>query len=141
MDQRITLVTLGVADLARARAFYERLGWQRSFKAAEGVAFFQTGGMSLALWPLTDLAADAHVPAARSGFAGMSLACNVRSRAEVDATLAEAAAAGGRVLRAAHDTPWGGYSGYFADLDGFAWEIAWNPDFPIAADGSIRLPG
>jgi catechol 2,3-dioxygenase-like lactoylglutathione lyase family enzyme len=140
MEQRISLITLGVADLARSRAFYERLGWQRAFKAAEGVAFFQTGGMALALWPLTELTADLKIAPTRAGFAGMALAYNARTRAEVDAVLAEAAAAGGSLLKPAHDTPWGGYAGYFADPDGFAWEIAWNPGFTIAADGSVRLP-
>lgn len=140
MEQRISLITLGVDDLPRSRAFYERLGWTRCFRAAEGVAFFQTGGMAIALWPLTDLAADIGIAPVRPAFAGLALAYNARTRAEVDAVLAEAATAGGRVLKPAHDTPWGGYAGYFADPDGFAWEIAWNPGFAIADDGSVTLP-
>lgn len=140
MEQRISLITLGVADLARSRGFYERLGWTRCFRKAEGVAFFQAGGMAVALWPLTELAADAGVSPDRTGFRGLALAYNARSRAEVDRVIAEAAAAGGSVLKPAHDTPWGGYAGYFTDPDGFAWEVAWNPDFAIAADGSVRLP-
>lgn len=140
MDQRVSLITLGVADLGRARAFYERLGWTRAMKAAQGVAFFQCGGMALALYPFADLAADTGLPAAARGGAGVTLAQNVPSRGDVDPALAAAAAAGATVLKPGHDTPWGGYVGYFADPDGHVWEIAWNPAFPIAADGTIRLP-
>jgi len=140
MEQRISLVTLGVADLPRATAFYERLGWRRSLRGAEGVAFFQAGGMVLSLYPREALAADAAVPAEGSGFPGFALAQNVRSREEVDALLAEAEAAGGRLVKRGQEAFWGGYSGYFADPDGFLWEIAWNPGFALEADGSVRLP-
>ncbi len=140
MEQRLSLVTLGVRDLARSREFYERLGWVRRVRAAEGVAFFQMGGIVLCLWTRGELAADAGVAPEGSGFAGIALSHNVRSRAEVDAVLAEAAAAGAAPLRPARDAEWGGYTGHFADPDGFVWEIAWNPGFPIAADGSIHLP-
>ena len=140
MEQRISLITLGVADLDRSRAFYERLGWHRSVAAAEGIAFFQAGGMAFALYPRADLAADAGLPADGAGFGGVALAWNARSRDEVDSVLAEAAAAGARILKPAAHAFWGGYSGYFADLDGFPWEVAWNPAFPIADDGSIHLP-
>lgn len=140
MDQRISLITLGVSDLARSRAFYERLGWRRSARDAEGVAFFQMGGMALGLYPREELAKDAAVSAEGSGFAGFALAHNVRSRDDVDAVLAEAAAAGATILRPGEDAFWGGYFGYFADPDGFAWEVAWNPHFPLAEDGSIALP-
>ncbi|HXQ52360.1 MAG TPA: VOC family protein [Stellaceae bacterium] len=140
MEQRISLVTLGVADLARARAFYERLGWRRAMKGAEGVVFFQAGCMALTLYPRGELAADANMSAEGGGFRGIALAYNTRSRTEVDAVLAEAKAAGGTIPKPARDAVWGGYSGYFADPDGFLWEVAWNPGFGIAADGSIRLP-
>ena len=139
MEQRLSIVTLGVADLQRSREFYERLGWRRSM--AEGVVFFQAGGMALALYPRDDLAKDATVPAEGHGFNGVSLAYNARSRQEVDSVLAEAQTAGAKLVKPAQDAFWGGYSGYFADPDGFLWEVAWNPFFPIAEDGSIQIPG
>jgi uncharacterized protein len=140
MEQRISLITLGVADLERSRAFYERLGWRRSVRAAEGIAFFQAGGIAFALYPRAELAQDAGVKAEGEGFRGFTLAFNARSRAEVDAVLAEAQAAGAATVKPAQEAFWGGYSGYFADPDGFLWEVAWNPGFAIAEDGSIRLP-
>lgn len=140
MEQRLSLVTLGVRDLDRSRAFYERLGWVRGFRAAEGVAFFQAGGMVLALWSRASLAADAGLPDDGTGFAGITLSHNVRERDQVDAVLSEAVAAGARLLRPARDTKWGGRAGHFSDPDAIVWEIAWNPGFPIAEDGSIRLP-
>ena len=140
MEQRVSLVTLGVADLARARRFYEEgLGWRRANEHAE-VAFYQAGGMVLALWGRDALADDAGLPGAGSGFRASALAYNTRTRAEVDAVLAEAAAAGGRIVKPAQDAVWGGYTGYFEDPDGHLWEVAWNPDWEVAADGSIRLP-
>jgi uncharacterized protein len=140
MEQRISLITLGVADLERSRAFYESLGWQRSVRAADGIAFFQTGGLAFALYPRAELAKDAGVSAEGHGFRGFTLAFNARSRAEVDAVLAEAQAAGASILKPAQEAFWGGYSGYFTDPDGFLWEVAWNPSFAIAEDGSLRLP-
>jgi catechol 2,3-dioxygenase-like lactoylglutathione lyase family enzyme len=140
MEQRISLVTLGVADLDRSRAFYEGLGWTRSVRAAPGVVFFQVGGIALALYPRDDLARDAQVSPEGSGFCGVALAHNVRSRDEVDRVLNEAAAAGATIRKPARDAEWGGYSGYFADPDGYLWEVAWNPGFTLAADGSITLP-
>ena len=140
MEQRVSLITLGVEDLARSRAFYERLGWRRSFKKAEGVAFFQTGGMAVSLYPRRDLAADAGVSAEGSGFRAVALAHNTRSREEVDDVLREAERAGGRIVKPGKDAFWGGYSGCFSDPDGFLWEVAWNPGFAVAADGTIRLP-
>jgi catechol 2,3-dioxygenase-like lactoylglutathione lyase family enzyme len=140
MEQRVSLITLGVADLQRSREFYERLGWRRSMANAEGVVFFQTGGMALALYPRHELAKDANVSAHGDGFSGISLAYNARTRAEVDAVLHEAEAAGAKLVKPAQEAFWGGYSGYFSDPDGFLWEVAWNPSFPIAADGSIRIP-
>ncbi|CUW39073.1 putative Glyoxalase/bleomycin resistance protein/dioxygenase [Magnetospirillum sp. XM-1] len=140
MEPRISLITLGVADLERARAFYERLGWRRKVAAAQGVAFFQMGGMALSLYPRAELAADARLPAEGGGFPGFALAYNTRSRDEVDRVLAEAVAAGATLLKPAEEAFWGGYSGYFADPDGFAWEVAWNPGFALAEDGSLTLP-
>ena len=140
MEQRVSLITLGVADLQDSREFYERLGWRRSMANTEGVVFFQTGGMALALYPRRELAKDANVSAQGDGFSGISLAYNARTRAEVDAVLQEAEAAGAKLIKPAQEAFWGGYSGYFSDPDGFLWEVAWNPSFPIAADGSIRIP-
>jgi len=140
MEQRVSLITLGVADLKRSRSFYEGLGWRRVMSQAEGVVFFQTGGMALALYPREDLAKDANVAAERGGFCGMALAYNARTREEVDAVLVEAVGVGGRLIKPAQEAFWGGYSGYFADPDEFLWEVAWNPSFQIAEDGSIRLP-
>src|SRR5690606_19892480 len=140
MEQRVSLITLGVADLARARRFYEEgLGWRCANDHPE-VAFYQVGGMVVALWSRDALAADAGVDSAGSGFCAIALAYNTREKAEVDAVLAEAEAAGGRIVKPAQDAFWGGYTGYFADPDGHLWEVAWNPDWEIAADGSIRLP-
>lgn len=140
MEQRISLVTLGVADLKRSREFYERLGWSSAMKGTEGIVFFQTGGMALALYPRRSLAADAAVSADGNGFRGIALAYNTRCREEVDTVLGEARAAGATILKKAQDAHWGGYSGYFADPDGIPWEVAWNPGFSMAADGSIHLP-
>ena len=139
MEQRLSLVTLGVADLERARRFYEDgLGWRRGNAHAE-VVFFQIGGAVLALWSRHELAADARLPDAGSGFGGIALAYNTRTREEVDRVLAEAEAAGGTILKPAQDTFWGGYAGYFADPDGHPWEVAWNPGWTLLEDGSVRL--
>ena len=139
MDQRISLITLGTTDLARARAFYERLGWRG--QEVEETVFFQAGGMALVLWSRDRLADDAGVADdGAPGFPGVVLAHNVRSRPEVDAVLAEAAAAGARVTRPAAPTSYGGYAGCFADPDGHVWEIAHNPGFLLAADGALALP-
>jgi uncharacterized protein len=140
VEQRLSLVTLGVADLARSVAFYERLGWRRAARAAEGVAFFRAGGVVLSLYSRPDLAADAGLLPEGTGFGGVTLAHNVRTRGEVDAVMAEAEAAGARVLKPAQDAFWGGYHGHFADPDGFPWEVAWNPGFPLAEDGTVTLP-
>ena len=137
MEQRISLVTLGVADLDRARSFYEALGWRRTGND-EGVVFFQAGGMVLALWSRTELAADSGVDDG-GGWGGVALAYNVRSPEEVDATLAEADAAGATIARAGAETFWGGYSGAFVDPDGHPWEVAHNPFWTLEADGSVRL--
>ncbi|HJS31523.1 MAG TPA: VOC family protein [Alphaproteobacteria bacterium] len=140
MEQRVSLITLGVSDLARSREFYRRLGWRRSMTRAEGVAFFQIGGLALALYPREHLARDAEIEAPGPGFSRLALAYNTRTRDEVDQVLAEAEAAGATILKRGHDVFWGGYVGFFADPDGFLWEIAWNPSFAMSEDGSIRLP-
>jgi len=140
MEQRITMVTLGVADLARSTAFFERLGWQRSMRQAGGVAFFQCGGIAVGLYPMAALAEDAGISSERSGFGGVAIAHNTRTKEEVDAVLAEAEAAGASIVKPAAEAFWGGYSGYFRDLDGHLWEVAWNPGFPLEPDGSVRLP-
>ncbi|MBD2089975.1 VOC family protein [Microcoleus sp. FACHB-1515] len=131
MEPRISLITLGVADLERSIAFYAAglgLPCDRSF---EGIAFFHLQGTWLSLYPREALAADAQVSPSGSGFCGFTLAHNVESKAAVDRVLAQAIAAGGKLLKSAQDTDWGGYSGYFADPDGFLWEIAWNPHFDL----------
>ena len=140
MQPRLTLITLGTADLERAARFYEALGWPRSMREAEGVAFFQVGGMVLSLYPREHLARDAGVPAEGSGFPGFSLAYNTASREETDAVLQAAVEAGGTLVKPGHDVFWGGYIGYFTDPDGFYWEVAWNPGFTLLADGTMRLP-
>jgi catechol 2,3-dioxygenase-like lactoylglutathione lyase family enzyme len=140
MDQRLTLVTLGVADVARSRAFYEALGWKASSASQDSVAFFQLVGMALALWGRQHLADDAGVPNSPPAFSGIALAFNARSEAEVDRVLAEAVRAGGRLVRAAHKTSWGGYSGYFADPDGHLWEVAHNPFWRLDEQGALHLP-
>jgi uncharacterized protein len=140
MEQRVSLITLGVADLRRSRSFYERLGWKRANAKADGIVFFQAGGMGLALYPRIELAKDANVLPDGQGFNGITLAYNARTRDEVDSVLAQAVAAGAKLLKPAQEAFWGGYDGYFADPDGFLWEVAWNPSFPIAEDGSIQIP-
>ena len=137
MEQRVSLVTLGVADVARARAFYEALGWEGESPDGD-VVFFQAGCMIVALWSRAKLAADSVVRDS-GGWGGVTLAHNVSSPAAVDALLAEAEAAGGTIGRAGAPTFWGGYSGVFIDPDGHPWEVAHNPGWPIAADGSVRL--
>jgi catechol 2,3-dioxygenase-like lactoylglutathione lyase family enzyme len=139
MEQRISLVTLGVTDLARARAFYERLGWRG--QEVQQTVFFQAGPLVVVLWGRAALAADAGIDdPGTDGFGGMALAHNVRSRAEVDEVLADAAAAGATVTRPAAETFYGGYAGCFTDPDGHVWEIAHNPGFSLGADGALALP-
>ena len=138
MEQRVSLITLGVSDLARARAFYEALGWTTGAQPEDDVAFFQAGGMVVALWGRGQLAADSGVEDG-GGWGGMTLAYNARSPAEVDTVIEEARAAGAQIPRAGAPTFWGGYSGMFVDPDGHPWEVAHNPHWTIAEDGSIRL--
>jgi hypothetical protein len=140
VEQRVSLITLGVSDLARARRFYEDgLGWRRG-NADDNVAFYEIPGGIFALWSRAALADDAGVvDAGAGGFASVALAYNTRSKAEVDAVLAEAARAGARILKPGQDAFWGGYTGYFADPDGHIWEVAWNPGWTIEPDGRVRL--
>lgn len=141
MEPRISLVTLGVTDMARSRAFYESLGWTASDVSNENVTFFQAGCMTFGLYGHRALAEDATVEdKGVPDFRGVSLAYNGRDKAEVDVVLAEAEAAGAKIIKHAEDVFWGGYSGYFADPDGHLWEVAWNPGLLIAEDGSISLP-
>lgn len=139
MDQRVSIVTLGVSDVARARQFYEGLGW--TGHEVEETVFFQTGGMAVVLWGREKLAADAQIDDdGASGYGGIVLAQNLASRDEVDAVLAEAAAAGGVVTKRAEETFYGGYAGHFRDPDGHVWEIAHNPGFTLNPDGTLTLP-
>ena len=138
--QRVTLITLGVADLAAARAFYGRLGWVEHGDSQPGVAFFQMHGAVLALFGAADLAADQGRPDAVLGTGAVTLAQNFVSEAEVDAAFAAALAAGGTALKAPEKVFWGGYSGYWADPDGHVWEVAMNPFWPLNDDGSLTLP-
>ena len=137
MEQRLSLVTLGVADLVAARRFYEALGW-RAAPGPEGVVFFQAGGMVLALWGRDELAGDSGVTDA-GGWGGVTLAHNVSSPQEVDAVVDEARAAGATIAREPAETFWGGYSGVFVDPDGHPWEVAHNPGWTLDEDGSVRL--
>ena len=139
MEPRISLVTLGVADLARAKAFYERLGWRG--QEVQETVFIQAGGLALILWGRDKLAADCGLDdSGPGGFGGIALAHNVRSRAEVDEIVAAAQDAGATVTRPPAETFYGGYAGVFVDPDGHAWEIAYNPGFALADDGTLTLP-
>ena len=138
MEQRVSLITLGVADVARSRTFYEALGWHTGGAPGDDVFFFQAGGMVLAVWDRARLAEDSGV-SDTGGWGGITLAHNVRSPAEVDAVIEEARAAGATIPRAGAETFWGGYSGMFLDPDGHPWEVAHNPRWTIEADGSLRI--
>lgn len=138
MEQRVSLITLGVRDLARSRAFYEALGWTVG-QDPEDVVFFQAGGMIVALWDRGRLAEDSAVQDG-GGWGGVTLAYNTRSEEEVDSVIEEARSAGAVIGREPGRTFWGGYSGVFIDPDGHPWEVARNDGWPIDADGSVRLP-
>jgi uncharacterized protein len=138
VDQRVSVITLGVRDLGRARRFYEGLGWKTGAAPADDVVFFQAGGMILALWGRDQVAEDSVVTDS-GGWGGVALAYNARSPEEVDAVLAEAEAAGGTIGRPGAKTFWGGYSGIFIDPEGHPWEVAHNPHWTVADDGSVRL--
>jgi len=137
MEQRVSLITLGVEDLPRARAFYEAIGWEVTDDPEE-VIFFQAGGLVVALWSRETLAEDTHMDDS-SGWGGVTLAHNVGSPAEVDAILEDARIAGARIARPGDETHWGGYSGVFVDLDGHPWEIAHNPGWVLNDDGTVTI--
>jgi uncharacterized protein len=139
MEQRLSLITLGVVDLERSRRFYEALGWKVGAQPDDDVVFFQTGGSIVALWDRAKLAKDSGVEDG-GGWGGVTLAHNVRSPQEVDAIIAEARAAGATIARAGAETFWGGYSGVFVDPDGHPWEVAHNPGWILHDDGSVGLP-
>lgn len=139
MEPRISLITLGVKDVRRSRAFYEDLGWVSPSPPAGDIAFFQAGSMVLALWGRRDLAEDTGVVDG-GGWGGVTLAHNVGSPEEVDVLVDRATAAGAAVARAPGPTFWGGYSGVIVDPDGHAWEIAHNPHWTLGPDGAVRLP-
>ena len=138
MDQRISIVTLGVQDLARASRFYEELGWRG--QEVEETVFFQAGGQAVVLWDRGKLAVDAGLTDDGSSFGGIALAHNVRSRDEVDEMIDHAASAGATITRAPSDTFYGGYAGCFRDPDGHVWEVAFNPGFPLDEDGNLTVP-
>ena len=139
MEQRLSLITLGVGDLAAARSFYEGLGWHTNAKPEDDVVFFQAGGMVVALWSRAELAADSAVEDS-GGWGGVTLAYNTRSPAEVDEVIETARSAGGQIVREPAETFWGGYSGVFTDPEGHPWEVAHNPRWEIGDDGAVRLP-
>ena len=142
MEPRLSVVTLGVANLARARAFYEALGWHvASTDLVDQIVTFNLNGIGFALFPVEELAHDAEVLPEVPAFRGVTLAHNVRTKEEVAPLLLEAERAGGRIVKQARDTAWGGFSGYFADLDHHLWEVCWNPFSPLAEDGSFQWQG
>jgi uncharacterized protein len=138
MEQRVSVITLGVADLGRARRFYEALGWKTRAAADDDVVFFQAGGTIVSLWGRAGLAEDSGVSDA-GGWGGITLAHNVDSPAAVDAVVEEARAAGATVAREPAETFWGGYSGVFVDPEGHPWEVAHNPHWTLREDGSVLL--
>jgi len=141
IEPRINFVTLGVADIKKARGFYEKgLGWKVSAASQGDIVFFQLGGTVLALYPRKLLAEDATLKAAGSGFRGFTLAHNVRKKEEVAQVLKIAEKAGAKIVKPAQAVFWGGHSGYFADPDGHLWEVVWNPHFKMSGQGEIRLP-
>lgn len=138
---RISIVTLGVADVARSAEFYSALGWQRSTASSPEIVWFRTADSVLGLFGVDDLAADAGIPpTGEPSFRGVTLAINLESRALVDAALDTAVKAGASVVKPPSETSWGGYSGYFEDLDGHLWELAHNPFFPFTEAGRLDLP-
>jgi len=141
MNQQLNLITLGVRDLERARRFYrDGLGWRESSASQESVAFFNAGGLVLALWSRAELAADVPVVDDGHGFNGIALGQILASRESVDAAIADARSAGAAILKEPADTFWGGYSGYFADPEDYVWELAWNPFFPRDEQGIVLAP-
>jgi uncharacterized protein len=142
MEPRISVITLGVTNLPRAIRFYrDGLGFPTKAKDDADIAFFSTTGARFALYPLDKLAEDISpsTPHTQSGFSGLTISHNVRSKEQVAQVLAQAESAGGKILKPAQDVFWGGHSGYFADPDGHHWEVAWNPFFPLAQDGTLLI--
>jgi predicted lactoylglutathione lyase len=141
-EGNLGLVTLGVASLPRSMAFYETLGFRRKARGADGVGFFAAGACAIAVWPSQELAKDANVASEgmAEAYRGVALAWNCRSKSDVDRVIKRARTAGAVVRKPAQDAFWGGYSGYFADLDGHLWEVAYNPHFPLSGDGRLRMP-
>lgn len=140
MEQRISLITLGTSDLAASTRFFEALGWQRSVKEAPGCAFFQCGGVAIGLYPREELFRDLGIEDDGSPVGGITIAYNTRTREEVEAVLERAESLGAEIVKPAHEIFWGGYVGFFRDLDGHIWEIAWNPGFSITEAGALVLP-
>lgn len=141
LDPRISLITLGMEDVARATAFYERLGWKKSSASQETVTFIKLKGTVLGLFARQSLAEDAHVENTTKGFSGVTLAHNVTSERGVDAVYKFALSCGATPVKAPEKVFWGGYSGYFADPDGHLWEVAHNPFFPLDKEGHVILDG
>ncbi len=139
MRQKLTLITLGVADIARSEAFFAGLGWQKSPKSMDDLILYQLGGILFSLYPREELAADVGIPSAGSGFSGIALAQNTRSKDEVDEVLAQVEGLGGKVVKSAQEVFWGGYSGYFSDPDGHLFEVAYNPFWELDANGAVVL--
>jgi predicted lactoylglutathione lyase len=140
MEQRLSLITLGISDLERSRKFYESLGWTTRAEEGDDVVFFQAGCMVVALWDRAKLAEDSEVEDS-GGWGGVTLAYNTRTTDEVDRVIEEARKAGGEIGREPDETFWGGYSAVFIDPDGHPWEVAHNPHWTIEEDGSVTLPG
>jgi hypothetical protein len=141
MEQRISMIALGVHDLKKSVHFYEHgLGWKKSSESSDQIAFFQLNGLAFSLYPHDLLAEDATVSAHGEGFQGFTLGYNTKSEEEVDQVLKHAESIGGRIVKPGQKVFWGGYSGYFADPDGFLWEVAYNPFFPFDENNNIKLP-
>lgn len=143
MEQRISLISLGVSDLKKSRSFYDALGWKMagSEEEAESIVAYNINGMVFGLYPRDKLAEDAKVSDEGSGFRGVALAYNVRTKEDVDSTLKEAESAGGKIMKLAEEVFWGGYSGYFSDPDGHLWEVAYNPFSPLGTNGEFQWGG
>lgn len=142
MEQRVSIITLAVDDINKSVGFYQAMGFKLSSFGADDFKTFQLNGLILGLYPTDHLVKDAGFSEMKpkGSYGGIALAYNVRAKQEVDTILADAVAAGGTITRPAAEQFWGGYSGYFTDLDGHGWEVAWNPHWPIDADGNIFLP-
>ncbi len=142
MEQRVSIITLGVSDLKKSRAFYDALGWKvASEDQAEEIVAYDLQNMTLALYPLNKLAEDAKIPVERTGYSTITIAYNVNSEAEVNETLEEVQKAGGKLIKSAEKVFWGGYSGYFSDPDGNLWEVAYNPFAPLGPKGEFQWGG